>query len=219
VHFGFSGFKSTNRKPPDALVLIPIWNLSQGYRNAESTILRHYTTDPYSELVRSLRAQRFFTAFLSFVVVLSDFLPVLLTNVPYSRLLTNMANWINVGLSLAILSLMTTALVALAFLMWRYRPKFFIPLDVLRKNPLLGIMMLACSSETTAAAVGGLSIMTTGEQAAAVKKVGAYYKLVGAAERGQRARIEMIDGDAAAVEEKAEGEREAATSQPTSDAA
>jgi len=186
----------------DALIFIPLWSLAKGYCKAEDTILRLYSTDPYSEFLRSLLARRPFTAFLSFVSILSDFLPLLLTNVPYARLLTKKANQASVILSSAILAVMAATLLTLAFFLWKYRPRFFIPLELLRKTPLLGIMVLACNSASTTAAAGGLSVMTSGEQRESVRKAGAYYKLVGRTGGRCGAGIEMIEGRAVGDEKR-----------------
>jgi len=114
-----------------------------------------YTSDQYRTLFSSLRQGNMLLAAAALMVILGDFLPVLLSNIPFARTVTWTAHNICSWLAVAILSIMTLTLVLVCVVivvgMVFKRPKQLPPvvnidIDLVRDYPLLATVLFVCSS-------------------------------------------------------------------------
>ena len=98
------------------------------------------------------------------MTILGDFLPVLLSNVPFDRTVTWAAHNICSWLAVAVLSVMTMVLIGVVVYMTTRRPKLLIDVSLTRECPLLATVMLVCSSPAlldTLPLVGTSTVTTT----------------------------------------------------------
>lgn len=86
--------------------LEPYRRLIAGPSLADDSILVPIWVSPYSAVMPALRRRHFLVASIATVAILSEFLPILLANVPASEAVTELARVICTWLSVAILALM-----------------------------------------------------------------------------------------------------------------
>lgn len=96
--------------------------------------------------------------------ILSDFLPLLLANIPFQRTTTwgayLVCSWAAVGM----LAIMMALLVVLLGFLILTRPRPYINVQLLAKEPIVGLMEVFCKSTAVVARFGGLSTLHTRER-------------------------------------------------------
>ncbi len=175
---------------------MPYYKLYWGNRSAKASIMRPYATNPYAALGPSLRQGHVLVAAASLVSILCDFLPVLLSHLPFTRTTTWKAHEICTRMSLAVLALMVVVLVILLVHSVARRPMLFFHPSLIRDCPLFGAMILGSDSPQMLRYLDGLSVMSEKEVADAVGRWGVQFRLGSAEHRsdGCHAGINVISG-------------------------
>jgi hypothetical protein len=125
---------------------------------AEDSILMPYATSPYTQIYTSLRRRSFLIALMAFVAILSDFLPMFLTLVPYNNAASFQAHIICSWLSVGILTLMLVVLIAVLLYAVVALPRLLVHTDLIRDSPLVTAMVLAGSSPQLASCFSGVAL-------------------------------------------------------------
>lgn len=100
---------------PDLRRTTPFSSLIRGSSNPNDSILVPFHGSPTTAILPSLKRKHFIVAWVAFLSFLSEFLPIFLANIPYSPAMTKDAYTYCHFLSMAILILMTLALLVLLF--------------------------------------------------------------------------------------------------------
>jgi hypothetical protein len=119
-------------------------------------LLDPYATSPYANIITSFKRRRFLAASVSACTILGDFLPLLLSNVPFDRNLTWMASYVSTWITVAMLGVMLCVLVGLTVILVRRSPETFIDLRILEACPIAVALVLASQSTDVASLARGL---------------------------------------------------------------
>jgi hypothetical protein len=160
---------------------------------ADASVFLTYATDPYSYFVGCLLSGRILFATVSLATIFSDFLPLLLANIPFNRTRTFTAYVVCSWLSVGILVFMISVLAMLIAVVVVIRPNVpFVETEVLRKYPMAAIFTILSSSGEIPSYFHGLSILDGDERKCYVKGMMLRYRLVGAAD-GRGAQFAALD--------------------------
>ncbi|KAK0642090.1 hypothetical protein B0T16DRAFT_449362 [Cercophora newfieldiana] len=161
------------------IVLLPYYNLFSHDCPADDSITLPYTSDQYTTLFTSLRRGDLLLAAVSVMTIFSDFLPVLLANVPFDRTVTWKAHNVCSWMAVAIISLMTLVLICVLAFMVSRRPKLLVDVSLIRGCPLLAVIILVCSSPNMLDTLPlvGTSTMETKARDGWIRKEDARYRL------------------------------------------
>ncbi len=120
-------------------LISPYRYLSQRPQSAASSILISPAVEPFSGLFAFIRQKDFFGTIVAITAILSKFMPILLSNIPFRQTQTWMAHLVCAWMTVAILSLMIVVLVGLLFVKSPY-----LPVD---PATIAGRMYYLCDSE------------------------------------------------------------------------
>ena len=177
------------------LQLAPYYSMSSQSSKtarASTSILQPYATDQYTGLVYSLRRSSPILLAVTLPTVLSDFLPLLLANVPFRRTTTWEAHIISSWTAVGILGFMLTMLVVLLGWLILARPKHFLNVQLLRDAPFTAAVLILCDSEDFLWQCRDLSTLNTSERDRSVREMRRRYQLPSNI-KGNCPRIQSID--------------------------
>ncbi|KAH8679597.1 hypothetical protein BGZ60DRAFT_524813 [Tricladium varicosporioides] len=161
----------------DTVLLTPYYAMSLGKASASGSILISYAGDPYTVLIPSLLRCQFLLAATALTTILSDFLPLLLSNIPFNRTTTWNAHVVSSWISVAILSFMIFILLALMVTLIAGRPKHFVDIKLLRKYPIASILLMLVGSSKLMINSRGLSNLGTKERNKRIREMNFRYHL------------------------------------------
>ncbi|RAR00297.1 het-s domain protein [Stemphylium lycopersici] len=152
--------------------------------NADTTILPPYSSDPFSSLVRSIRSCNIPIASVALPAILSEFLPLLLANVPFDRTTTGDAHKVSSWLAVAVMTpMIITALALLVFLV-KKRPRHRVNVELLRKAPLAATLLLLHRSEELLRLAAEVENCGSGERDEEIRARGLRYGIVSRGKSG-----------------------------------
>jgi hypothetical protein len=161
------------------MALLPYYCLSRRLQRAEDSVLLPYAADHYSGFISSVTSGRFTFMAFSFLAILSDFLPLLLTNIPYNGATSykahRLCSWLSVGILTAMAAILSGALL---FLMVR-RPYLHFHPELIRKCPLVAALLLASISPDLIECSRDMAVMSTRTQRRRLKSMNLRFFLEG----------------------------------------
>jgi hypothetical protein len=159
-------------------------------------VLLPYATDPYTGFFVGIRHRQPIIAAIALTTVLGDFLPLLLSNVPFNRAVAYESHRISSWISVGILTFMVAMLVLLIAMLVLTRPKDLVDLKTLKRGPIACVLMLVTGPSTVLRAFPGLSLLGRRERDARVRGLGLDYRLVRyrAEDNGTRLAIDVQGG-------------------------
>lgn len=180
IDCSLSTLSLANRKSV-VLQLAPYYSMSsqpsRGAR-ASTSIVQPFSIDQYSGLIYSLRGGSPYLLAATLPTILSDFLPLLLANIPFRRTTTWKAHIISSWTAVGVLSFMLLALVALLGVLIMVRPKHFLNVKLLRDAPIAATLLVLCHSEEFMLQLRNISTMETSERDEHVREMAQRYRLV-----------------------------------------
>ncbi|KAL8366215.1 hypothetical protein RB595_004805 [Gaeumannomyces hyphopodioides] len=172
------------------LPLVPFYSLaSERGAAAASSILSPYAADHYTALFRFPRGS-LMIATAALPAILSDFLPLLLANIPFQRTTTWGAHLVCSWAAIGMLAIMMALLVVLLGFLIFTRPRPYINVQLLAEAPIVSLMEVLCKSTTVVARFGGLSTLHTRDRDRQVLRFQGKYFVV--SESGNRAVISFV---------------------------
>ena len=148
----------------------------KGNARAEDSLFFSQIANPYHALVSSIRSRHVVPALTAFAVVLGDFLPLLLANVPFSRGSTFFAHNICTWAAVAVLGYMLITMALLLATVFRPGVYAALPFDVSSLGTVAVPAVLASGSPELLSLLEGSSLATPEERRKALK--GPRYGLV-----------------------------------------
>jgi len=148
-------------------VLDPFCVLAQGDQDARKSILLSPPSNAFTGMWRAARLRRPFLGLVAFVGILSEFLPTLLSNVPFHPTKTWEMHLLCSWMAFGILCLMWLALVGSFFLTWPY-----LPAD---PTTIAGAMFYVCDSRMLRS-FEGLSPLEKEDRDARVEEMGLRFR-------------------------------------------
>ncbi|KAK3335946.1 hypothetical protein B0T19DRAFT_471121 [Cercophora scortea] len=103
-------------------IMVPYQGMARRTLPAEKSILITPSTNPFSGIYSAIKQKHLFFFATSFAAILSEFLPVLLSNVPFSLTQTGIAATVCAVMSAVFLSIMIAVLVSSFFVRWPPMP-------------------------------------------------------------------------------------------------
>jgi len=147
----------------DVMRLAPYYSLSSGRASARNSILLPLATDHYSALTYGIRSS-FLMAASALPTALSDFLPLLMANIPFRRTTTwnahAICSWIVVG----IVGFMVVDLVLLLSVLIAARPKFYLNAKLVSNASIAAALVVLWGSDALMEQFRGFSTWSTRER-------------------------------------------------------
>jgi len=129
------------------MLLTPYYRMFRKPCHTRSSVSLPYATNPYCEIVSSIRQGHPLIFSISFCSILADFLPMLLTAIPYHGSTSYQAHIVCSWLSVGFLVLMIAILIALTLYCTVARPRLLLDPELLRNRPFVACLVTAsCSS-------------------------------------------------------------------------
>ncbi|KAF8855234.1 hypothetical protein BDZ45DRAFT_746746 [Acephala macrosclerotiorum] len=164
-------------------------NLLKGSASPQDSILLPSWQSPISAIIPSIRNGHYLTAIISFIAILTEFLPLFLANIPFSFGATKLAYTVCNYFSMAILILMTLSLLALIF-------KKLDRVGSLPRKPdtlaSVGVYLASTGDGGMVDNFQGLSLVGRQERDEAVRDLGCVYSL-GFVEEDGREEVRIED--------------------------
>ena len=126
---------------PELVLLEPYYALCRGPTTAARSVLLPWACSPYAAVLPALAQRRFLPAAVASMTILSDILPLLTANVPYSRSVTWMSHLVCTWMSVGVLLLMVLTTVAVVCFLIQ-RPRLCVPAEVVHSMPIVAAASL-----------------------------------------------------------------------------
>lgn len=167
------------------LLLAPYLAMAKGPSISSKSIALPYASASYTHFVSSVASLRYLAVGISFSTILSDFLPLVLANVPFDRTTTWDAyvasTWVSVGL----ISFMVIVLLAMIAVLLLEPHSRFISTKRVQKNPIKFILHTLNNSPDLMAHLHSLSELSTRERNRRVYDLSLRYEFVESSHEGQ----------------------------------
>ncbi|KAK3985152.1 hypothetical protein QBC44DRAFT_405464 [Cladorrhinum sp. PSN332] len=174
-------------------VLSPYLLLSQSPRTAQDSVILSPPMNAFSGIWSAAKRRHFFLIIVAFTGVLSEFMPVLLNNVPFRVTQTWLASRVCNWLAICILSVMWLVVVGSFFVSWPHMP--------VDPSTIAGAMYYVCDSRLLLllGSVEGFSVLSREERDRKMREMMPGVKIrfgnvVGLSGRG-RVGVDMADDD------------------------
>ncbi|KAK3392798.1 hypothetical protein B0H63DRAFT_456635, partial [Podospora didyma] len=178
------------------LRLAPYYSMAFGRSTARTSVSQPYATDAYTALAYGIRGSPLVAA-ISLPTVLSDFLPLLMANIPFQRTTIWTAHLISSWIAVGIMALMAATLAILAAVLVLARPKGYVNTRLVAEAPVVAILLLLSGSHDLMLQLQGLSTLVTRARDKRVAELGLWYRLGWnwTDARGSRTAIEVVQAD------------------------
>lgn len=158
--------------------ILPVWDMSQHPTKPKHSILMPLSPNPYVGIATYLDRRHKLLALVSVVAVLSDFLPIVLANVPFNNAITwitfNLCTWVSVG----VLGFMLVVLAIVAGVILFSSPSHHFPFASSDLDTLAAVLYLACRSEDFLAQLQSLSLAGKAEVQKRMKTLNSRYSII-----------------------------------------
>ncbi|KAM5344406.1 hypothetical protein ACJ41O_012943 [Fusarium nematophilum] len=159
-------------------MILPAWDMSRRPEKLEHSILMPLNPNPYVGVATYLSRRHKLLALVSVVTVLSDFLPILFANVPFSNAITWKTHEICVWTSVGVLSLMLAVLALIAGILLCKYPHHHFPFTPTDFGTLTAVLYLTCRSEDFLAQVQGLSVAREADMKKWIEALDSRYSII-----------------------------------------
>ncbi|KAI9157967.1 hypothetical protein HJFPF1_05952 [Paramyrothecium foliicola] len=136
-------------------VISPYYLLSLSSRPAKRSILQSQPTNQFSGLATAISRRHYYLAIMALISIFTEFLPLLLCNIPFNLVKSSAVHVIIWRVTIAVLGLMTLAIVYSFFVKWP-----FMPVD---PSTIAGAMYYVCDSWMLER-LGGVSVLARKER-------------------------------------------------------
>ena len=144
--------------------MAPYLYMSRKSMSPERSILYTRPTNPFYGVYTAIQHRDYFLLVTSVVTIISHFLPILLSNIPFSLVQTWVSEQVCILMSLVILGMMIVVLVGSLFIRWPHMP--------VDPRTVAGAMYYICDSSMLADLDGRrLSMRCKAERAGRVKEL------------------------------------------------
>lgn len=158
--------------------ILPVWNMSRHPMEPKDSILMPLSPNPYVGLKTYLVRGHKLLALISVVTILSDFLPIVLANVPFNNAITwitfNVCTWVSVG----VLGFMLAVLAIVASVILFSSPSHHFPFVSTDLDTLAAILYLVCRSGNFLSQLQGLSVVGKAQVEKRTKTLNSKYGII-----------------------------------------
>ncbi|KAH6867388.1 hypothetical protein B0T10DRAFT_572379 [Thelonectria olida] len=159
-------------------MILPAWAMSRRPTKPKHSILMPLSPNPYVGITTYFDRGHKLLALVSVVTVLSDFLPIVLANIPFNNAITwttfNVCTWLSVG----VLGFMVVVLAIIAGIILFSSPGRHFPFASTDLGTLAAILYLACRSEDCLAQLQSLSVAGKAEIEQRMKTLKSKYSII-----------------------------------------
>ncbi|KAK7417884.1 hypothetical protein QQZ08_011465 [Neonectria magnoliae] len=103
-------------------MIVPYQVMSHSPQSASNSVLLTRPTNPFSGIWSAVKHGQLFPAVIALMTILSEFMPILLANIPYTITQTEITHNICLYLSVVIMGFMVVALIISFFIRWPHMP-------------------------------------------------------------------------------------------------
>ncbi|KAH7007438.1 hypothetical protein EDB80DRAFT_519773, partial [Ilyonectria destructans] len=158
--------------------ILPVWNMSRHPTEPKDSILMPLSPNPYVGMMTYLSRGHTLLALISVVTILSDFLPIVLANVPFNHAITwitfNVCTWVSVG----ILGFMLAVLAIVAGVILFSSPSHHFPFVSTDLDTIAAILYLVCRSGNFLSQLQGLSVIGKAQVEKRTKTFNSKYSII-----------------------------------------
>ncbi|KAH7120732.1 hypothetical protein EDB81DRAFT_627223, partial [Dactylonectria macrodidyma] len=158
--------------------ILPAWDMSRRPAKLEHSILMPLNPNPYVGIITYLARRHKLLALVSIVTVLSDFLPIMFANVPFSNAITWETHEICMWTSVGVLSFMLAVLALIAGILLCKFPHHHLPFTPTDFATLAAVLYLVCRSEDCLAQLQSLSVAREADIKKWIKALDSRYSII-----------------------------------------
>ncbi|KAG8355421.1 hypothetical protein FVEN_g6638 [Fusarium venenatum] len=159
-------------------IVLPAWDMYRRPSKPERTVLMPLNPNPYVGVIAYLARRHKLLAVVAIMTVLSDFLPIMFANVPFSNAITWKTHRICVWMSVGVLTFMLAVLVFIVGILlckFQRNQLLFIGTDL---ATLAAVLYLVCRSEDYLAQVKYLSVAREADIIKRIKSLDSRYSII-----------------------------------------
>jgi hypothetical protein len=159
-------------------IVLPAWDMSRRPSKLERSILMPLNPNPYVGVITYVARRHKLLAVVAIVTVLSDFLPIMFANVPFSNAITWKTHRICVWTSVGVLTFMLAVLIlVVGILLYKFRRRH-LPFTATGLATLAAVLYLVCRSEDYLAQVQYLPVAREADIMKWIKALDSRYSII-----------------------------------------